>query len=130
CPLRDLARTHTEVVCGVHRGLLAELLERSGAPESLEAELVPFVADEICEVRLRRAGSPPPTPASGRPAATAPSAVPDSPGLADVAADRAARMARVVAGRSAPNNGQLPPSSAAGGSVLPTSAAFVPKVRQ
>ncbi|MGW6337313.1 helix-turn-helix transcriptional regulator, partial [Nocardia rhamnosiphila] len=58
CPLRDLARTHTEVVCGVHRGLLAALLERSGAQGVVEAELVPFVTEEMCEVRLRQVGPP------------------------------------------------------------------------
>lgn len=52
CPLRDLARTHSEVVCGVHRGMLEELVNRNGAGTTVEVALTPFVSDEVCELRL------------------------------------------------------------------------------
>ncbi|MEU1985344.1 transcriptional regulator [Nocardia sp. NPDC019395] len=111
CPLRDLARTHTEVVCGVHRGLLAELLEGAGAPGKVEAELVPFVADEMCEVRLRRADPRDPEAGSEQPP-VAPARVAPAPGPIDAAAGRAARISR-VSGQTVPTASQLPPASAA-----------------
>ncbi|MFI5720859.1 transcriptional regulator [Nocardia sp. NPDC051750] len=109
CPLRDLARTHTEVVCGVHRGLLAELLEGAGAPGKVEAELVPFVADEICEVRLRRVG--PPDTGTGSEGAPVTARVAPAPGLIDAAAGQAARMSR-GSGRTVPPGNRLPSTSA------------------
>ncbi|MGW5386801.1 helix-turn-helix transcriptional regulator [Nocardia sp. NPDC003963] len=111
CPLRDLARTHTEVVCGVHRGLLAALLERSGAQGTVEAELVPFVSEETCEVRLRRIAAPPdrnPAPEAAEPAARRR----PQPGRIDPAAGQAARLSR-VSGQTVPPGSQLPPASAA-----------------
>lgn len=60
CPIRDLARAHRDVVCGVHLGLLQGLLttattatERSTteAP-ALTAGLEPFVEPELCLARL------------------------------------------------------------------------------
>ncbi|ONM47015.1 helix-turn-helix transcriptional regulator [Nocardia donostiensis] len=54
CPLRELARTHSDVVCGVHRGLLEELLERNGVSDRIEVGLEPFVGPEVCEMRLAR----------------------------------------------------------------------------
>ena len=131
CPLRDLARTHTEVVCGVHRGLLAELLEGSGAPGTVDAELVPFVADEICEVRLRRAGPPEPAPTPGQNQVSASPRPPAEPGLIDAAAGQAARVSR-VAGQAVRPASQLPPASAGPGTgVLPTSSGrLTPAARQ
>lgn len=125
CPLRDLARTHTEVVCGVHRGLLAELLNRSGAPGRVEAELVPFVADEICEVRLR--GALPPEPVA-RPEHTGPA----DADMRNAAAGRAARMARVVAAQAVPPaNRPMPPPAAPGAGGLPVSSGpLTPAARQ
>jgi predicted ArsR family transcriptional regulator len=50
CPFFDLAEQHPEVVCSVHRGLLAGALEDS-APQ-MEVELEPFVEPTVCRVRL------------------------------------------------------------------------------
>ncbi|MFI6045359.1 helix-turn-helix transcriptional regulator [Nocardia sp. NPDC051321] len=52
CPLRELARTHSEVVCGVHLGLIKEVLDRSGARGDVNVRLHPFVEPELCVVRL------------------------------------------------------------------------------
>ncbi len=54
CPLRELARTHSEVVCGVHLGLLRESLDRGGKPGAYTASLHPFVEPELCLARLSR----------------------------------------------------------------------------
>ncbi len=50
CPFRDAAREHPNVVCSVHRGLIDELLDRSGAAS--RAQLIPFVEPELCLVSL------------------------------------------------------------------------------
>ena len=52
CPLRELARTHSEVVCGVHLGLIREVLDRNGADGAVKASLHPFVEPELCVARL------------------------------------------------------------------------------
>ncbi|MET8877936.1 transcriptional regulator [Nocardia sp. NPDC004604] len=52
CPLRELARTHSEVVCGVHLGLIKEVLDRNGARGEVNVRLHPFVEPELCLVRL------------------------------------------------------------------------------
>jgi predicted ArsR family transcriptional regulator len=52
CPLRELARTHSEVVCGVHLGLIKEVLDRAGSRGQVTARLHPFVEPELCVVRL------------------------------------------------------------------------------
>lgn len=52
CPLRELARTHSEVVCGVHLGLMREALDRNGAREHVNVRLHPFVEPELCVARL------------------------------------------------------------------------------
>lgn len=53
CPLVDLARERTEVVCSVHLGLTRGVLNRQGGP--LEAaRLQPFVGPEHCVLHLRR----------------------------------------------------------------------------
>lgn len=52
CPLRELARTHSEVVCGVHMGLLREALDRNGAHDTVNVRLHPFVGPELCVARL------------------------------------------------------------------------------
>ncbi|WP_225730714.1 MULTISPECIES: metalloregulator ArsR/SmtB family transcription factor [unclassified Nocardia] len=52
CPLRELARTHSEVVCGVHLGQIKEALERNGARDDVNVRLHPFVEPELCVVRL------------------------------------------------------------------------------
>lgn len=53
CPLRELARTHSEVVCGVHLGLIKEVLDRNGARDDVDVRLDPFVEPEQCIVHLR-----------------------------------------------------------------------------
>ncbi|RJO72283.1 transcriptional regulator [Nocardia panacis] len=62
CPLRELARTHSEVVCGVHLGQIREVLERNGAREELNVRLHPFVEPELCVVRLEMQARRDPTP--------------------------------------------------------------------
>ncbi|MCP2289099.1 helix-turn-helix transcriptional regulator [Nocardia amikacinitolerans] len=52
CPLRELARTHSEVVCGVHLGLIREVLDRNGARGEVNVRLHPFVEPELCVTRL------------------------------------------------------------------------------
>jgi predicted ArsR family transcriptional regulator len=52
CPLRELARTHSEVVCGVHLGLIKEVLDRAGSRGQVSVRLHPFVEPELCVVRL------------------------------------------------------------------------------
>lgn len=65
CPVRDLARAHPEVGCGVHLGLLQGLLEHAAAAdeddqdEAVSARLEPFVEPELCIARL--AASPRPS---------------------------------------------------------------------
>ncbi|MDP3207660.1 MAG: helix-turn-helix domain-containing protein [Rhodoglobus sp.] len=54
CPFRDSARDHPEVVCTVHRGLIEKLLDGT----STRAQLIPFVAAELCVVTLARSNSP------------------------------------------------------------------------
>ncbi|MFD4461452.1 helix-turn-helix transcriptional regulator [Nocardia sp. NPDC058480] len=51
CPLRELARSHAEVVCGVHMGLMREVLERNGA-RGVDVQLHPFIEPELCTARL------------------------------------------------------------------------------
>ncbi|MGV9663414.1 helix-turn-helix transcriptional regulator [Nocardia niigatensis] len=73
CPLRELARTHSEVVCGVHLGLMREVLDRNGGRESVNVRLHPFVEPELCVARLEllqargEAGSEPDRAESGEP---------------------------------------------------------------
>ncbi|HET9877634.1 MAG TPA: HTH domain-containing protein [Mycobacterium sp.] len=60
CPVRDLARTHPEVACAMHRGTLRGLLAKAAAHEGdsaasgppLRAELEPFVEPELCLARV------------------------------------------------------------------------------
>jgi predicted ArsR family transcriptional regulator len=59
CPVRDLARSHPEVVCGEHRGLRQGLLDTSATegnrkPQrpAISAHLEPFVEPELCVARL------------------------------------------------------------------------------
>lgn len=50
CPFRTAARSHPQVICAVHRGLIDQLLDGSGS----EARLIPFVEPELCLVALNR----------------------------------------------------------------------------
>ena len=51
CPFREAARAHPDVVCSVHRGLIARILENAGR-DADEAQLVPFVEPELCTITL------------------------------------------------------------------------------
>ncbi|GGK56312.1 helix-turn-helix transcriptional regulator [Nocardia camponoti] len=63
CPLRELARSHAEVVCGVHIGLMREILDRNGAHGRVDVQLHPFVEPELCTARLDLTVAKPETPA-------------------------------------------------------------------
>lgn len=55
CPVRDLARSHPEISCGMHLGLLRGLLEANGnggGQATLNAELEPFVEPEMCIAKV------------------------------------------------------------------------------
>lgn len=52
CPFRELARQNTEVVCGIHRGLIAGTMSQLGEPDTT-VELHPFAVGERCIARLR-----------------------------------------------------------------------------
>ncbi|MEH1164314.1 helix-turn-helix domain-containing protein [Micromonospora sp. CPCC 205539] len=52
CPFLDVAREHPDVVCGMHRGLLRELVDTT-TPDVV-AELVPFARPGVCVARLTR----------------------------------------------------------------------------
>ncbi len=60
CPVRDLARAHPEVGCGLHLGLLQGLLDRAASAgedtdhddAAVSARLEPFVEPELCIARM------------------------------------------------------------------------------
>jgi predicted ArsR family transcriptional regulator len=60
CPLRDLARSHPEVGCRLHLGLLQGLITgraadggaRKSSRPSMSAQLEPFVEPELCLARV------------------------------------------------------------------------------
>lgn len=60
CPVRDFARVHPEVGCGIHLGLLQGLLDHAAAEggksdarnQELSTRLDPFVESELCIARL------------------------------------------------------------------------------
>ncbi len=52
CPFLELARGNEAVVCGVHRGLIAESMNRVGESDT-EVTLEPFVTDTRCLARIR-----------------------------------------------------------------------------
>ena len=51
CPFRDLARANTDVVCGIHRGLIAGTMSRLGEPDT-EVDLFPFADGHRCIARI------------------------------------------------------------------------------
>lgn len=57
CPLLDVARQYPEVVCAVHEGLVAGLLQELDDPH--EVRLQPFGAPDGCVLRLRRSPANP-----------------------------------------------------------------------
>jgi predicted ArsR family transcriptional regulator len=52
CPFHDLAETNPEIVCGVHRGLMAGALEELGSDLEVDG-LDVFVRPDLCIARLR-----------------------------------------------------------------------------
>lgn len=56
CPLLEVARRHTEVVCSVHAGLVAGALEEFG-DGAAEAQLEPFAEPGACLLHLRVSGT-------------------------------------------------------------------------
>lgn len=52
CPYYDLAEQHPEVVCSVHKGLIAGALDELGS--DLDVDLTPFVRPDLCVARLVR----------------------------------------------------------------------------
>lgn len=56
CPVRELARLHPEVGCGVHLGLLQGLLTDpdgpAGSRQAISGHLEPLVEPEMCVARL------------------------------------------------------------------------------
>jgi len=58
CPVLDVARSHPDVVCGVHLGIIRGALQDWGIP-SQEVELLPFSEPGACRLLfLARAGPP------------------------------------------------------------------------
>ena len=53
CPFHDLAETNPEIVCGVHRGLMAGALEELGSDLEVEG-LDVFVRPDLCVARTAR----------------------------------------------------------------------------
>ena len=58
CPFHDLAETHPNVVCGVHRGLLSGALHELGSRLEV-TELDVFPRPDVCIARLGRGEEPP-----------------------------------------------------------------------
>ncbi|WP_322858951.1 transcriptional regulator [Mycobacterium europaeum] len=52
CPLLDAARRYPTVVCQVHLGIVAGMLERLGAPSARGLDLVPFAEPGACRLFL------------------------------------------------------------------------------
>jgi len=56
CPFLELARSHQDVVCPIHLGLIRGALAQLGATTRATA-LEPFVRPDVCVARLARAGT-------------------------------------------------------------------------
>jgi predicted ArsR family transcriptional regulator len=56
CPFHDLAETHPEIVCSVHRGLVSGALAELGGDVEL-AGLDVFPEPDLCVAHLRRVGA-------------------------------------------------------------------------
>jgi predicted ArsR family transcriptional regulator len=52
CPVRELARAHPEVGCGLHRGVLRGLVDNRAHDPAMSARLEPFVEPELCLARV------------------------------------------------------------------------------
>ncbi|CAM2986791.1 helix-turn-helix domain-containing protein [Saccharomonospora xinjiangensis] len=51
CPFREIAESHTDVVCSLHLGLMRGVLSEVGAPVTAE-RLEPFVEPSLCVAHL------------------------------------------------------------------------------
>ncbi|MGO0575943.1 helix-turn-helix transcriptional regulator [Ornithinimicrobium panacihumi] len=51
CPFIELAHTHPDVVCGMHRGLLRGALDAVGLPDA-QVSLQPFAGPDFCRARI------------------------------------------------------------------------------
>ncbi|QZY46087.1 helix-turn-helix transcriptional regulator [Mycolicibacterium austroafricanum] len=58
CPFLELAETQSKVVCGIHLGLMQGVLERQGAPVTVD-RLEPFAQPDLCLAHLTLRGRPP-----------------------------------------------------------------------
>ncbi|MDN4522753.1 helix-turn-helix domain-containing protein [Mycolicibacterium austroafricanum] len=58
CPFLELAETQGRVVCGIHLGLMQGVLERQGAPVTVD-RLEPFAQPDLCLAHLTLRGRPP-----------------------------------------------------------------------
>jgi predicted ArsR family transcriptional regulator len=77
CPFLSLARSHTEVVCAAHRGLLRGALDVFGEPDA-DVALEPFALPGICLARLTSSAVPSPAvPSPAVPSSVAPDLSPD-----------------------------------------------------
>ncbi|PVU81171.1 ArsR family transcriptional regulator [Cellulomonas sp. WB94] len=56
CPFREVAVEHSDVVCGVHLGLMQGALEQMGAPHA-SIRLEPFVRPGLCLAHVSPAGT-------------------------------------------------------------------------
>ncbi|MEA5155096.1 transcriptional regulator [Raineyella sp.] len=65
CPLLAAARRHPEVVCNVHRGLVATMLEGLGEPS--EVTIFPFSEPGACRLAATPAPDPEPDPVTTDP---------------------------------------------------------------
>ncbi|CAN5433910.1 helix-turn-helix domain-containing protein [soil metagenome] len=64
CPFRDVAVEHSDVVCGVHLGLMQGALEQMGAPAT-SVRLEPFVRPGLCLAHVSPAGTTDPAGTGG-----------------------------------------------------------------
>lgn len=53
CPFRELAQENTEVVCGIHRGLIAGTMQQLGESDT-DVTLLPFANGTTCIAHVRR----------------------------------------------------------------------------
>ena len=51
CPFLELARSHQEVICPIHLGLMRGALDELGA-KTRATRLEPFVRDDLCVAHL------------------------------------------------------------------------------
>lgn len=61
CPFREIADEHTDVVCGVHLGMIQGALEELRAPVEV-TDLDPFVTPQVCIAHLRASERSEPSP--------------------------------------------------------------------